>query len=652
MKSYNDIQKHEQEIYGLSKELNKNTEKLSELQQTLTQVKNLANENESEINNISDNLNDYVQECIEIGQKVIENTENIENLQSAVNANTEEISRLSENLENLGTNEEVEGQIQELSTELEALKTTVSTNTSNISSNKSNITTNTTNITTLRADINQLIKDFNSHEWHFLHLKDFVYRLKEGQNIHNENLFFVEDITQLNSKKEEEIFNNGCERKFRYISIGSGLIEIPIFFRTLPSETDVEIEVEFYLKDIPFYFSGYVAIVTLDDEVISSGMMVVFNSTMEHQGKITFTMPARMSHKISHYLKIVLSAPDLNGEAGVSVIDSDGVTTLVYPYLDAVKIKITGAPNAMVLNRDMEFNAEFWQERNQSQKFASYVNRFYGRDLRWYFVSCDYANINIAKFQGYLDNMKNFDQGILHGQIVRRTIVDGFRSRPFSSTDYTLYANLVCVCGESRQVKAYYSQTNSNQPTNLKNVIQISNNLCFPGITQSNPCVVGVFKDQSPFITRIIDNVTFKPTLAGGDLPSEFVQVVPVLDPYFLNRANTNQVEKGYIMLHKSGYLLFFPSKNSVYGINLGLGTQPKAYYTSENTIRIFVLFEGKIIMKKLIRDVATARWKLSSDELVLDEYDNIQEWFFRVAVTKTGDNYYASETPDKIKNF
>ena len=63
----------------------------------------------------------------------------------------------------------------------------------------------------------------------------------------------------------------------------------------------------------------------------------------------------------------------------------------------------------------------------------------------------------------------------------------------------------------------------------------------------------------------------------------------------------------GYLMLHKSGHILYFPAKDSTYCIDLGLGYQPTAYtdYTREKFIWYYT-FNGNVYRNILQKNSET----------------------------------------------
>lgn len=125
-------------------------------------------------------------------------------------------------------------------------------------------------------------------------------------------------------------------------------------------------------------------------------------------------------------------------------------------------------------------------------------------------------------------------------------------------------------------------------------------------------------------------------TIQGKTLPEEFVYGVGVIAVDF--RQQDKMGKNGYIIIHKSGEMIFLPEKTASYAIRLGKGHRPIAttkytgtrgeanYEVSEIVLYYQNMKKTHIIRRVLKRNFETNRFELEPYAKVLPNYDYVME--------------------------
>ncbi|MDD4816151.1 MAG: hypothetical protein PHQ62_03345 [Clostridia bacterium] len=520
------------------------------------------------------------------------NVANIANLESAVSESTENIATNATSIENLQTAvgshstqiETLETQTDICLQSIETIETDMQTITSSIATNAENIATNIADIGNIQNTISESNTNIETNATDIAEHETRITNLEAN----NKPKYFgnnVEEITMLESKifEEEPFYYNGGSLKVSMGTKGANGPYGTIFTRINPMPDNHYVgTLKLFLSNIP-------------NGQTTTRLDLIINGTAT---ALTPTFVTGEDYNL--LLDFDFFASQVSNVFKVQFTD----ILLVDTVLDYVEITAEKGINFLVLNRDYSFKMgsfirttgemEFWyskQESNQAIYAFCYWYEEFTND--WYLKS---FTLNPS------DNMSK-------GMVARLLYLNLPNLRYYYLPAVKMECHLI---NENNTLETYQTEFNWQKTikTNVNQFDYSYNN----GTLNTTYAVCGTTLDQEMFLSSSQSDgrFDFDFKLCNNPYPNQFVQLNAIND--FWVMLQHSYFMAGYLGLHNTGTIIYFPNYLSDYFIVVGKGTQPNAYIQeNRTTINIYYNNNGKVIKKQLNFNTTTEKWELSN---------------------------------------
>ncbi|MFQ6749373.1 MAG: hypothetical protein ACLRFR_00845 [Clostridia bacterium] len=371
-----------------------------------------------------------------------------------------------------------------------------------------------------------------------------------------------------------------------------------IFFRQNPLKTtkNLLVSLKFWLSPLPTGITSIPAIIALNGQLVFRGSLNVLASNGV-VAQLTMEL-SRQSHP-----------PQVFNVLEITFFDDNLANT----FLDWIEVEITNSHNCIILNRSTDHEIYGLKRTNGVHRFidseyiGAGVTKFRG------------GNIDIDETSTYYDFYFDYLNDI-HIKSKLFYFIYHYNSNGKFSFSIDIHKEFFITQENKLFPYTTFLENNINLKYFLENVLYAKESV-HNGIDKDVNAICVVYQDFG--IKLVYENMRYsylenflKPyefLLNQEEYPKEFVDFVPVYDNFINNRIGKQNT--GYVLLHKSGNILFVPSMNSPYFIKLGKGRQVHAFYgESGNEIIITYQQNQSVVEKRLIRESAQSDWALSSD--------------------------------------
>lgn len=503
----------------------------------------------------------------------------VDAMADSINAQTSTINSLSGAVENQNST------IGTLSESVNAQNSTINSLTGTVSEQSTALNTISQTVSEQESSLDSLAETVSEHASSLSNITEVVSAI-EGPDYYGTT---TTDITQLyNNCFNEKYINNAATEIIHFGTKGANGPKATIFLRFNPLANVSFIgDLRLYLSNIPSGMTTFIANIWFNDTHFVNNALFIKQTNQDYQMYYAFNYSIFYQTSVSNKFVIEFNDPAL----------ADMV-------LDKIMMIVTSGRNFMVLNRDNTLVLKSLKYTSYSWCFGPHRD---GGVYNYYLYN-NVANYNSLTFNKTYCNVLSGER-----QPFNNYSICIYRSSATSIPGLTTaLAYELCVVGENNSLYSAIPVVNSYkfQSSNVLSADYFFNNSNtaqfsgYIGTTYAMELFYG-------YLGTVESKNSFK--LNNVNLPNEFIDAVGVHDYWYMDRRE--HTDMGFCAVHKSGYILYFPSANSEYFVIIGTGAQVHAYIQEDkNYLNIYYKFNNNIVKKPL--KFENGKWKILEREI------------------------------------